>query len=57
MASLNKNGNVQDLINFVNEKNPDGRNRAVTDGKYDLTRDRILLPKNKRKVVPVHINS
>ena len=45
VESLNKNGNVQDLINFVNEKN-----RAVTNGKYDLDRDRILLTTEKRKV-------
>ena len=53
VESLNKNGNVQDLINFVNEKITVDRNRGVTDGQYDLNRDRILLPKNKRKVVPV----
>ena len=51
VESLNKNGNVQDLINFVNEKITEGRTRAGTDGKYDLNRDRILLQTNKRKVV------
>ena len=53
VESLNKNGNVQDLINFVNEKITVGHSRGVTDGKYDLPRDRILLQTNKRKVVPV----
>ena len=50
VESLNKDGNVQDLINFVNQKNTKGHNRAVANGKYDLTRDRVLLTVNKRKV-------
>ena len=50
VESLNKNGNVQDLINFVNEKNIEAPFRAVTNGKYDLDRDRILLTTEKRKV-------
>ena len=50
VESLNKNGNVQDLINFVNEKNIEAPFRAVTNGKYALDRDRILLTTEKRKV-------
>ena len=48
VESLNKDGNVQDLINFLNEKNTEDHNRAVTNGKYD--HDRVLLTTNKRKV-------
>ena len=62
MESLNKNGKVQDLINFVNEKKTEAeaRNGAVTDGKHDLPGDRMLLPSSKRKVyctVGFHMNN